>query len=129
MFMLAPLVACFAGCHLAPSQDRARAEAQAIGYGPAPTNHEAYIKGFIGATLKDPDSALYQFETPYQGFTYKNPLRGGGLGYAGWIVAVSVNAKNSYGAYTGYERKKFLFRDGHLLAVSGDNGDWIELKR
>lgn len=53
------------------------------------------------APLKDPDSAIYDFyATPKKGYVqildYAN-----GEPIFGWLVPYSLNAKNSYGGYTG----------------------------
>jgi hypothetical protein len=70
---------------------------------PPPSNAEAMQAGLKAAfenRLKDPESARYEFSEPVraycrQGFMGKKPPR------YGWAMNFTVNAKNSYGGYTG----------------------------
>ena len=40
----------------------------------------------------------------------------------GYKVVVKVNAKNSFGAYIGFQRYVFLFRDNQLIFTAGPTG-------
>jgi hypothetical protein len=66
--------------------------------------------------LKDSESARYQWGTIQRGYS-KDPLISGGSVNYGYLLPVLVNAKNSYGGYTGFEQWGFLFRNGSLLRV------------
>ncbi len=96
------LAACLvlAGCAGPPAQSTAEGPTQeeianAI-YPPKPDyRKEALI--YFHNTLKDPASAVYDNWTLQHAWIATPPA-----GF-GWIVHVSVNAKNSYGGYTGAE--------------------------
>lgn len=71
-------------------------EIQKLDYGEAPKNHEALFKKFILKNLKDPDSAKFE--------NIKKPIKmwGSSLGIIHyWLICGEVNAKNSFGGYTG----------------------------
>src|ERR1700761_5567679 len=74
---------------------------------PPPANYRALIVAKLKTTLKDPysvrDSQISQPTPMWAGL-----LRGG----TGTGVCVRLNAKNSYGAYTGLLNHKFIFVDG-----------------
>jgi len=116
------------GCQVPKAQ--ALQQAAAIGYGvePAKETYEPAIRGFMKYTLKDPDSAQYDFHKPYSGFISKPPLAGGGIDKVGWFVPVNVNAKNSYGGYVGFTPYKFLFRDNKMIAYSTREGIWTDIQ-
>ena len=66
--------------------------------------------------LKDSESVRYQWGVVQRGYT-KDPLISGGAVNYGYLLPVLVNAKNSYGGYTGFEQWGFLFHNGTLLRV------------
>jgi hypothetical protein len=80
--------------------------------GPYPDNYQQIISDFYQQRLKDPESARYRFSTPVKGATLKPLLQGGGVDTYGWAVDVWINAKNSYGGYTGEQHHRMLIRDG-----------------
>lgn len=99
--------------------------------GPAPVDYKEQIEALIGFRLKDPESARYKYSIPEKGCVRSAPLQGSKL-YFGWLVNVEVNAKNSYGGYTGYELYQTLFQDGEIVAWSKPPHDlysvWIFAK-
>jgi uncharacterized protein YceK len=113
------------GCSSVPVE-QVQAEAAKIGYGePLPSNWQDMVKNYIAASLKDPMSAVYQFGEPAQGMIQKAPIRGGGLDVTGYLVSVLVNAKNSYGGYTGFKEYQFLIRDGKIIRRGERIGDTL----
>ena len=60
---------------------------------------ENRVKQYFNGTLKDPYSAQFQFSKVEKGY----------------IMTVNVNAKNSYGGYTGNQGYQFLFQNGLLV--------------
>ena len=74
----------------------------------------------MASMLKDPDSAKYQFKEPYKAYVthYPDQLFPDKTEY-GWIIRVGVNAKNSFGGYTGYQLYRFLVRDEKLILGYG----------
>jgi hypothetical protein len=72
-------------------------------FGRAPTeNAESDIERAMETMLKDPESAKYRFGMLYKAKSFKGLIRGGGYNY-GWGMDFMVNAKNSFGGYTGFE--------------------------
>lgn len=110
---LLPLLACvlLAACATAPI------EPSAIDYGATPVHYMDAVHRYFTQTLKDPASAQYQdVAPPERGYIKNGLLYGGGKTY-GWLVNVTVNAKNSYGAYVGFRTYSFLFRGEQLVDV------------
>lgn len=98
------------GCMSTPSST----ELSNAYYGELPQYYEGQIKQTIGDRLKDADSAKYQFGTPSKAY-----LQGGMAEnfkmYYGWAIPVRVNAKNSYGAYVGYQDYMFMYLNNNLV--------------
>jgi len=63
-------------------------------YGPIPSDYEEQVKEQVIPQLKDPNSARFTFPSGgcYSGRSLTGP---------GWGVYFYVNAKNSFGGYTG----------------------------
>lgn len=78
-----------------------------------PDNYKSLIKNYFIRALKDPDSAKYIFYKPVRAYTASTKI-------VFWMVRVDVNAKNSYGGYTGY--KPFIFatrkKDGGIMEIT-----------
>jgi len=91
-------------------------------YGERPTQvfQEVVIKSFMSSMLKDPDSAKFQFEEAYKSYVtyYPDTIFPSKTEY-GWVIKVRVNAKNSFGGYTGYQLYTFLVRDENLILGYG----------
>ncbi len=65
----------------------------------------------IGAKLKDPYSARYQFTK-----CEKNYFKSGDNYYFGYHIGGTVNSKNSYGGYVGQTRFDVIVQDGRVIA-------------
>lgn len=72
-------------------------------FGPRPVAYEEAIKTHMERSLKDPDSARYRFGQPRKGYANKGMAFGGQVIFVGYIVPVQINAKNSFGGYTGFK--------------------------
>ncbi|ALX95248.1 hypothetical protein [Serratia fonticola] len=98
------------GCMATPSPT----QLSSANYGELPASYKEDIQNNISAELKDPFSASYKFGAPKKAY-----LQGGLVEnfkmYYGWVVPVSVNAKNSYGAYTGFKTRQYMFIDGVMV--------------
>ena len=76
----------------------------------------------IKVFLKDPDSAKFKFSDQlYKGFIVERTSESL-LGHTyniefGWLLDTYVNAKNSYGAYTGYKLRRTLYRNGEIVGM------------
>jgi len=90
---------------------------------PTPAQVESAVKRHFEFALKDAESARYQISTPYRGYANEGALAGGGIRWAGYLVDVQVNAKNSFGGYTGYKPYQVLLtRDMNVYrAVEGSS--------
>lgn len=84
--------------------------------GPQPTDEyvREYALEYLRRTLKDSESARYEWGAVERG-NWKGATER--FGTPGWILNVSVNAKNSYGGYTGFTPYKFVYRSGWLVEV------------
>ena len=110
------LAALLLGCATPTQQELAAAD-----YGSYPADFETIIKSYMQATLKDPESARYQFlnspKSGWNGF--------GGVKY-GYVVCVRINAKNSYGGYVGNRMSYFMIRNGRVIDASHGDGNYGE---
>lgn len=98
-------------------------------------NYQKIIKERIGSCLKDSDSAKYRFvgNPVFCSFSNSNEFRGAlynsrktpTIGYAGLVF---VNAKNSFGGYTG-EQPWFYIISGSEIDILATNeyGLWHSL--
>jgi hypothetical protein len=85
-------------------------------YGDYPTNYKTLIGNYYRQYLKDPDSAQFQFESePYKDYTYRTP---NGKLVFGYSVDFSLNAKNSYGGYVGFQPKRALIHNSQIHDVT-----------
>lgn len=111
------LVSMLNGCALGPPTQEELANAD---YGTPITQERAerLAKDFLSRRLKDPYSAQYQWGTVSKGWIRNAPIHGGGLVF-GYKLDVSVNAKNSYGGYVGFKPYIFIFHNGSIKTVYG----------
>jgi hypothetical protein len=79
---------------------------------------ERLAKDFLSRQLKDPYSAQYQWGIVSTGWIRNAPIHGGGLVF-GYKLDVSVNGKNSYGGYVGFKPYMFIFYNGSIKTVYG----------
>ena len=105
-----------------------RAEIDALEYGPEPTaaEIETAARRVMLGRLYDPASAQFQFGKPVKVFTR---WRRDGRMRGGWKVEGAMNAKNLFGAYTGFRRVAFIIRDGVVEQEAGSApGHWVDVK-
>jgi hypothetical protein len=105
-------------CATAPSEsDLANAD-----YGStSPMNYKEIITAYLNDNLKDPESAKIKWvRGPYRGyFAFM-----GKFNY-GYIACAEVNAKNSYGGYSGATLDAFLIRNGRVVEARFGGGDGL----
>lgn len=80
-------------------------------YGTPPADYKLKIKSWLESNLKDPDSAKVSDPTPLRkevAFENKQPI-------FGYTTCMGVNAKNSYGGYTGTKGYWFFFHQGRIV--------------
>ncbi len=80
-------------------------------FGAYPVDYKEKVMRFIGYFLKDEDTARFNFESPVKIVQQRGPIYGGGVEFIGYVVPVSVNAKNDYGGYTGYKTWMCLIKN------------------
>lgn len=85
--------------------------------GIAPQNYENTIKDQFEKMLKDPDSARYKFGQPVRAYSNGGLIFGGKVEWAGYLVDVNVNGKNSYGGYSGFRPYMALFSGNQLVRI------------
>jgi hypothetical protein len=82
---------------------------------------ESRAKEFFNMHLKDPMSAVFSWNPIYQGHMRGNSFMaaGGTKPHFGYVLDGAVNAKNSFGGYTGAQPYSILFRNGEIDRVYG----------
>ncbi|PHM46625.1 hypothetical protein [Xenorhabdus miraniensis] len=71
-------------------------------YDDLPANYQETLRSIIANTLKDPDSAKYKFHDARLAYTPASRN-------VAYVVPVEINAKNSYGGYTGYKTRYYVY--------------------
>ncbi len=91
--------------------------------GPKPADAMAIAKAAMLPILKDPESARFQLIRPARPVVMGTTMthKGG----AGWEICVNVNAKNSYGGYTGNRTTYLLWNSGRVTLH--DSSPWGEI--
>src|SRR5713101_5279301 len=91
-------------------------------YGAYPNNYQEIVKGYFAILLKDPYSAQYElWKGPTQ--MWYSFFDHGRFGYG---VCVGINAKNSYGGYTGLKVHYVLINNGVVVRhMSSDENQFI----
>jgi hypothetical protein len=79
--------------------------------GPRPSEQEitSAVQSYIqSVNWKDPDSVRFRNVTMQSCRAIYNGLVNGGGYTTGWEIDFEINAKNSYGGYTGFETKSVI---------------------
>jgi len=124
-FLIGLLIVSFsslAGCVTAPTEQ----ELAALDYGSHPTDYKKTINEYLDRVLKDPPSKRVVFLAGPRTMYRKSPMLGGGI-KAGYAVCADVNARNSFGGYTGSKLSWFLISNNRVIeAYTSTTGDSIE---
>ena len=85
-------------------------------YGTYPNDYEQQIRQYLNDTLLDPDSAKIRITPPRKVFKiYETDDRPSQPKYYPcYLVCAEVNAKNTYGGYTGWQTKRYRFTNGSM---------------
>jgi len=85
-------------------------------YGTYPEHYEQQIHQYLNDTLLDPDSAKIRIAPPRKVFKiYETDDRPSQPKYYPcYLVCAEVNAKNTYGGYTGWQTKRYRFTNGSM---------------
>ncbi|WP_035345685.1 MULTISPECIES: membrane lipoprotein lipid attachment site-containing protein [Dickeya] len=107
-FMIIMLTGC-----ITKSQAPDPLQVQLANYGKLPEDYKQGVKNHFYYRLKDPYSAHYKFFEPYKGYSWvmNVPVDKEQLMF-GWIIPVSVNAKNGFGAYAGATKVMMIYSNG-----------------
>lgn len=89
-------------------------------HGSYPNNYEDIVKNYFARILKDPYSVKYESISTPEKYMVANRFEGATFGY---LVCVTLNAKNSYGAYIGYETDALIIRNGFVVKYI-EKGRW-----
>jgi hypothetical protein len=90
-------------------------------YGSYPSDYQEAVKAYFQKKLKDPHSAQYRFKEPYKAYIRETPIQGGKPTTFGYIVDVWVNAKNSFGGYTGENFHRVFIRNNVAIGTVSPN--------
>lgn len=70
---------------------------------------------YFRSILKDPSSATYDYGSPFKGHINEGLIYGGDVSWVGWVYPVRINAKNSYGGYTGATEYYVMYRGNNIF--------------
>jgi len=120
-FALSILATGLTACASAPTGEGGRAVTLADA-GPAPADALGLINRELRTRLKDPESARVAIaREPRRVVFATSSFNKGG---AGWEICAQVNAKNSFGAYTGVKQVFMLWNTGRVVDfIDGDLGN------
>ncbi len=71
---------------------------------------------YLNRHLKDPRSAQYDWGTLQKSWAQRG-IYGRGERIFGYKLDVDINAKNSYGGYTGFKKYRFMFYNDGIKAI------------
>jgi hypothetical protein len=103
-----------AGCATTVSKQ----EVATARFEPLPANYQERIRQFNRGVLKDPYTAVYSFGAPRRGF-WQDGMVYGGKKHFGFVVSVGINARNSFGGYTGEQMCYYGFENGQVAGLTG----------
>lgn len=111
--MVVVMVSLLSGCASKPTPE----QIQAADYGASvyQADAEKAVKEFFSVYLKDPESARYSFGSVYRGYAVGSVFEGRKV-EGGYMLDVSVNAKNSFGGYVGAKAYRFLLRNDRIIS-------------
>ena len=94
---------------------------------PLPKNWQNAVKSAITSHLKDPDSAKFRFLEPPEFYGFSNADRYPSVFHTqdypmfGYVGGVFVNAKSSYGGYTGETLWIYIISKGNVSYLATNN--------
>ncbi len=109
------IIIVMAGCATLPTPT----DVDNADYGPFPTNYEQIVRDYYQQELRDPDATRYkQIDEPVR-YWLGNELDDV---YYGYLVCVTLNTKNLFGGYKGYQTDGLMIHDGEV--VKHVEGEW-----
>ena len=121
-FALACLALTLTACGVAYQQQRSDIlkTASAGSFGPPPPeNYRSIGEAFYKRKLKDPDSAKFE----WVGSPRHEAIQAGfGSPHAVpvWVTPLRINAKNSFGGYTGFDVFGLAWKNGKIVAYTSE---------
>jgi hypothetical protein len=114
LFVLPIALSLLSGCAVNQTM---KEEARALNW-QVPTDAQNQILDYMGSRLKDPESARYEWTPkPVRMVWFFGAVYGGYKPV--WVWQFNVNAKNSYGGYTGMKARYALWdpdgRNGRIV--------------
>lgn len=82
---------------------------------PPPDGWRSIIEELVRPTLKDPESARFQFHEPAK--TWCKPGEGAPFEFH-WVVQYAVRSKSSHGGYAGFRPDVIFYIDGEWVTAS-----------
>lgn len=92
------------GCKTMPPSPEVMAKAD---YGAYPTTYRSIISSYMELILKDASSAKYRY--------IKEPSKSWSDNLFGYSVCVHLNARNSFGGYTGFKLHYFMIKNNRVI--------------
>lgn len=84
--------------------------------GPPPSDVQASLERWMQANLFDPYSAKVEYVSePRPGAVWTGLVNQGHV--PAWYVCTAINARNSFGGYTGLKRRALFFDDNDIVVV------------
>lgn len=116
--LAAAAIACLglSGCESTP-KGATGAPLQESDFGPLPADHSTIFAGYLASYLKDPYSAQVTHYAGPAKFVGATGFSFNVKGY-GWASCYAVNAKNSFGGYTGARAYLAVIRNGRIVEVA-----------
>jgi len=110
----------FSSCGVAYEQQRAEVlkTASSESFGPPPpADYRSIGEAFIRRVLKDPESAKFEWvgEPKHEAI---QPAFASPHATPVWVTGVRVNAKNSFGGYTGFDPFALAWKNGKIVAYT-----------
>ena len=125
MGLLIAAVAGFAACAFFPATPKEVDLANAD-YGPRPENVDAAVNEWMKGYLNDPFSAVVERSGELRKGWWREYKSGdlllpAGLARTyvvkyGWVLPAKINAKNKFGAYTGFKSYELYFQGEKIVA-------------
>jgi hypothetical protein len=119
LVLCAVLTFSFSGCSTAPSIK----ELSTADYGAFPADYKELVQNYMNGVLKDPESARYEYLKGPTPIWTAGLMRKKQFGYG---VCVHINAKNSFGGYTGRSLFFFLIYNGSIVRTVGGSDQFDE---
>jgi len=125
IFSAAAVAFSLAACGVAYQQERSEIlrSARTETFGPPPpADYRDTGEAFIKRLLKDPESARFEWigEPRHEAI---QPAFASPHATPVWVTPVRVNARNSFGGYTGFEPFALAWKNGKIVAyISGEHG-------